>query len=65
MYGRSCNLGFMVSAEHAKMDTLLEVCMKEEQHSVIHFLVSEGTRLIKIHCCMKLQYGKVFLSLQI
>jgi hypothetical protein len=46
------------------MATLLEACMKEEQHSVICFLVSEGNKPIKIHHCMKLHYSKVCLHLQ-
>jgi hypothetical protein len=48
----------MMSAEHAKMVALLEASMKEEQRSVIRFLVSKGNKPIKIHRHMKLQYGK-------
>jgi hypothetical protein len=64
VYGERGDVGFMTSAEHAKMATLLEACMEEEKRSVIHFLLSEGNKPIEIHHCMKLQYGKVCLSLQ-
>ena len=46
------------------MPALLATCTKEEQHSVIHFLCSEGMKLIKIHRKMKVQYGGAWLSLQ-
>jgi hypothetical protein len=39
-------------------------CTKEEQRSVIHFLISEGVNPIEIHCRMKVQYGCACLSLQ-
>jgi hypothetical protein len=54
----------MMSAERAEMAAVLEACTKEEQHSVIHFLVSKGNKPIEIHHHMKLQYGEAFLSLQ-
>jgi hypothetical protein len=37
---------------------------QKEQHSVIHFLSSEGVKPIEIHRQMKVQYGDVCLSLQ-
>jgi hypothetical protein len=43
MYRRSGSVGFLISVECAEVDAVLEACMKEEQHSVIHFLVREGT----------------------
>lgn len=65
VYGRSRSVvGFMMSAEHAKMVALLEACVKEKEHSIFHFLVSDGNRCIKIHCCIKLQYRIACLSLQ-
>jgi hypothetical protein len=42
----------------------IEACTKEEQRSVICFLVSEGVKPIKIHRHMVLQYSKACLSLQ-
>ena len=42
---------------------LLATRTKEEQHSVIHFLSSEGVKPIKIHGQMKVQYGDACLSL--
>jgi hypothetical protein len=64
VYGRSCSVvGFMMSAEPAKMVALMEAFMKEEQCSVFHFLVSDGNKHIKIHFCIKLQYSTVCLSL--
>ena len=42
----------------------LATCTKEEQHSVIHFLRSEGVNPIKIHRRMEVQYGGACLSLQ-
>jgi hypothetical protein len=57
---RSGSAGFMTSVQSA----LLEECMKEKQCSVICFLVGKDNKPIKIHCCLKLKYGKVCLSLQ-
>jgi hypothetical protein len=42
----------------------LEACTKEEQRSVICFLVRKGVKPIEIHHRMELQYGNVRLSLQ-
>jgi len=42
----------------------LATCTKEEQHSVIHFLSSEGVKPIEIHRRMKVQYGDACVSLQ-
>jgi len=42
----------------------LATCTKEEQHSVICFLSSEGVKPIEIHQQMKVQYGDACLSLQ-
>jgi hypothetical protein len=65
VYGRTCDVvGFMMSAEPAELVALVEACMKEEQHSVFHFLDSDGNRRIKSHCRIKLQYRIVCLSLQ-
>jgi len=46
------------------MAAMLATCTKEEQHSVIHFLSSEGLEPIEIHRRMKVQYGDACLSLQ-
>jgi hypothetical protein len=64
MYGRSGSVGFMISAECADVAAILEACMKEDQLSVIHFLVCEGNKPCKIYCPIILQYNKVPLSLQ-
>jgi len=42
----------------------LATCTKEEQHSVICFLSSEGVKCIEIHRRMKGQYDDACLSLQ-
>jgi hypothetical protein len=47
-----------------KMVALLETCTREEQHSVIHFLSSEGVKPNEMHRRMKMQYGDTCLSLQ-
>jgi len=47
-----------------KMVTPLATCTKEEQHSVIRFLSSEGVKPIEIHRRMKVKYGDACLSLQ-
>jgi hypothetical protein len=47
-----------------KMAAMLATCTKEEQHSVIRFLSSEGVKPIEIHQRMKVQYGDACLSLQ-
>jgi hypothetical protein len=61
---RPGSAGFTMSVERAKMTALLEECMKDKQCSVICFLVGKDNKPIKIHCCIKLQYGNVCLSLQ-
>ena len=50
--------------EFRKLAAPLATCTKEEQHSVIRFLSSEGLKPIKIHGQMKVQYGDAHLSLQ-
>ena len=47
-----------------KMVDLLASCTKDEQHSVIRFLSSEGVKPIEIHLQMKVQNGDACLSLQ-
>ena len=47
-----------------KMAAPLETCTREEQHSVIRFLRSEGVKPIEIHRRMKVQYGDACLSQQ-
>ena len=47
-----------------KMATALATCTKNEQHSVIRFLLSEGVKPIEIHRRMEVQYGDACLSLQ-
>ena len=47
-----------------KMVALLASCTKDEQHSVIRFLSSEGVKPIEIHLQMKVQNGDACLSLQ-
>ena len=42
----------------------LETCTREEQHSVIRFLRSEGVKPIEILRRMKVQYGDACLSQQ-
>jgi len=42
----------------------LATCTKEEQHSVVGFLSSEGVKPIEIYRRMKVQYGDACLSLQ-
>ena len=42
----------------------LEVCISEEQRSVIRFLGSEGMNPSEIHRRIKMQYGDAYLSLQ-
>jgi hypothetical protein len=49
----------MTSAGRAKMAAVLEGCTKEEQRSVICFLASASNKPIKIHHCLKLQYGNM------
>ena len=46
------------------MATPLEVCTREEQRSIIHFLGSEGVNPSEIHRRMKMQCGDACLSLQ-
>ena len=46
------------------MAALLSTYTKEEQHSVIRFLRSEGVKPIDIHRRMEVQYGDACLSLQ-
>jgi len=46
------------------MTAPLATCTKEEEHSVIHFLSSEGVEPIEIHRRIKVQYGDACLSLQ-
>ena len=46
------------------MAALLDACTREEQHSVIRFLGSEGVNPREIHRRMKMQYGDACLSLQ-
>ena len=46
------------------MATALATCTKEEQLSVIRFLLSEGAKPIEIHRRMEVQYGDACLSLQ-
>jgi hypothetical protein len=54
----------MTSAEDAKLVTVVEAYTKEEQRSVIRFLVSKGNKPIEIYHGMELQYCKAFLFLQ-
>jgi hypothetical protein len=42
----------------------LEICIREEQRSVIRFLSSEGVKPTGIHKRMNTQYGDTCLSLQ-
>ncbi|GFG37329.1 hypothetical protein Cfor_07772 [Coptotermes formosanus] len=42
----------------------LETCTRDEQHSVICFLSSEGVKPTEIHRRIKTQYGAACLSLQ-
>jgi len=42
----------------------LATCTKEEQRSVIRFLISEEVKPIEINRRMKVQYGDACLSLQ-
>jgi len=46
------------------MATALATCTKEEQLSVIRFLLSEGAKPIEIHRRIEVQYGDQCLSLQ-
>jgi hypothetical protein len=54
LYGRFSNVGPVTSAQHAKVATRVEVCMKDRHCFDICFLVSEGNKSI---CCMKCHYG--------
>jgi len=47
-----------------KMAAPLETCTREEQHSVIQFLGSEGVKPTEIHRRMKFQYDDACLSQQ-
>ena len=47
-----------------KVAAPLAICTKEEQHSIIRFLSSQGVKPIEIHRQMKVQYGDACLSLQ-
>ena len=47
-----------------KLATPLATCTKEEQHSVIRFLRSEGVTPIEIHRRVEVQHGDACLSLQ-
>lgn len=46
------------------MVTPLMTCTKEEQRSVIRFLISEGVKPLEIHRRMKVKYGDACLSVQ-
>jgi hypothetical protein len=46
------------------MDAPLVTCTKEEQRSVIRFLISEGVKPTEVHRRMKVQYGDACLSQQ-
>lgn len=47
-----------------KLVAPLVTCTKEEQYSLFVFFNNEGTKPIKIHQIMKVQYGDACLSLQ-
>ena len=47
-----------------KLAAPLATCTKEEQHSVIRFLSSEGVKAIEIHRRIKVQYGDAYMSPQ-
>ena len=47
-----------------KMASPIATCPKEEQRTVIHFLGSEGVKLIEVHRRMKVRYVDACLSLQ-
>lgn len=53
-----------MSLGQLKMVVPLETCTREEQHSIIQFLSSEGVKPIEIHRRMKTQFGDACLLLQ-
>jgi hypothetical protein len=40
------------------MTAALEVCIKEKQHAILHFLLSEGMKEAEIHQQLAPKYGQ-------
>jgi len=59
-----CRTATRRRSSSVKVAAPFATCTKEEQHSVIRFLSSEGVKPIEIPRRMKVQYGDACLSLQ-